>query len=298
MIREKPQDFLSVLKSSVPDARGLTGTGARNDYAEFFLEYQTEDRPETEEVTIRDNRKGVWCTVHESVPDRVILFLHGGGFCVGSTEDHIGLCTQLARAAKARVFSLDYRLSPENIFPAPVDDTLSAYGYLTSHNYLPHRIVPVGISTGGTLVLDLLLKLREKNLPLPPAAVCMSPLVDMAFHGESVTANADMDWLTVNHLHEIRTAYYAGHDIHDPLVSPLNANLSGFPPLYIQTGTNEILYDDISAFAKKAKWAGVKVYFEIWEGMFHEWQLFGAEVPEAYQAVSRIGAFVQDIFSR
>ncbi|MFA5331570.1 MAG: alpha/beta hydrolase fold domain-containing protein [Methanoregula sp.] len=298
MIREKPRDFLQVLKSSVPDAHGLSRTGARDDYAEFYLEYQTQDRPSTEEVMIRENLSGVWCSVPESVADRVILFFHGGGFCVGSTVDHLGLCTQLARVTRSRVFSVDYRLSPENIFPAPVEDALSAYGYLTGHNYLPHHIIPVGISNGATLVLDLILLLRERRLPIPPAAICMSPFVDMTFGGESITANAATDWLTVDQLHEIRTVYYVGKDLRDPLVSPVNANLSGLCPLYLQAGTSEILFNDIAAFAKKAKWAGVPVRFEIWEDMFHEWQLFSAEVPEAYLALSRIGTFVQDILNR
>lgn len=298
MIRERPRDFLQVLKSSVPDAHGLSRTGAREDYAAFHLEYQSEDRPKTQAVAIRENLKGVWCSVPESLPDRVVLFFHGGGFCVGSTEDHLGLCAQLARVTRSLVFSVDYRLSPENIFPAPVEDAVSAYCYLTGHNYLPHRIVPVGISNGATLVLDLLIRLRERRLPLPPAVVCMSPFVDMTFGGESISTHAETDWLTLEHLHEIRTVYYVGKDLRDPLVSPINANMAGFCPIYLQAGTNEILFDDIAAFAKKAKWAGVPVHFEIWEDMFHEWQLFSAEVPEAYLALSRIGTFVQDIFSR
>ena len=147
-------------------------------------------------------------------------------------------------------------------------------------------------------MLDLLLTLRDQHLLMPPAAVCMSPMVDLAFGGESVTVNRDSDWLSASRLTAIRIQYLAGREPDDPLASPVHANLSGLPRLYIQTGSGELLYDDISAFAKKAKWAGVQVRFEIWEGMFHFWQIFGKQVPEARDAVSRAGAFVRETFGR
>ncbi len=297
MIRETPQDFLDILKSYVPDPQKPAGV-ARQEFSEFFAEFQTDERPEVEQVAIRNDLRGVWCSVPEAVPDRTLLFFHGGGFSVGSTADHLGFCAELARAAQSRVFSVDYRLAPEHTFPAQVEDAVAAYRYLASHGYPPHRIIPVGISSGGTLVLDLLLTLRDQHLLMPPAAVCMSPMVDLAFGGESVTANRDSDWLSAARLTAIRIQYLAGREPDDPLASPVHANLSGLPRLYIQTGSGELLYDDISAFAKKAKWAGVQVRFEIWEGMFHFWQIFGKQVPEARDAISRAGAFVRETFGR
>ena len=297
MIRETPQEFLDILKSYVPDPQRPVGT-ARQEFSEFFAEFQPDERPAVEQVAIRDDLRGVWCSVPESVQDRTLLFFHGGGFSVGSTADHLGFCAALARAAQSRVFSVDYRLAPEHTFPAQVDDAVAAYRYLASHGYPPHRIIPVGISAGGTLVLDLLLSLRDQHLLMPPAGVCMSPIVDLAFGGESVTTNRDSDWLTAGRLAAIRTLYLGGREPEDPLASPVHANLSGLPCLYIQTGTGELMYDDISAFAKKAKWAGVQVRFEIWEGMFHFWQIFGKQVPEARAAVAHVGAFVQETFGR
>lgn len=297
MIREKPQEFLDILKSYVPDPAKPAGT-AREEFSDFFTEFQSEDRPSLEPVLIRENLRGVWCTVPESVSDGTLIFFHGGGFFGGSTADHLGFCTELARAGRSRLFSVDYRLSPEYAFPAQTEDVLAAYRYLVAHGCPPHRIIPVGISTGATLVLDLLLLLRDQHLPMPPAAVCMSPIVDMRFGGASVTANRESDWMTPAGLEAIRSRYLAGHEPADPLASPVNANLAGLPFLYIQTGTSELFYDDISSFAKKAKWAGVPVRFEIWEGMFHYWQIFGRQVPEARGAVARIGTFVQEIFAR
>jgi acetyl esterase/lipase len=126
----------------------------------------------------------------------------------------------------------------------------------------------------------------------------MSPIVDLAFGGESVTTNRDSDWLTAARLAAVSAQYLGGREPGDPLASPVHANLSGLPRLYIQTGTGELMYDDISAFAKKAKWAGVQVRFEIWEGMFHFWQIFGKQVPEARGAVAHAGAFIQETFGR
>jgi acetyl esterase/lipase len=297
MTRESPEDFLTILKSYIPDPKKPIGL-VRKEFSEFYAEFLPEERPTLEPVAIRDDLRGFWCSVAESVPDRTILFFHGGGFTVGSTADHLGLCARLAKAAGARVFSVDYRLAPEHPFPAPIEDALASYRYLTAHGCPAHRIVPTGLSAGGTLVLDLLLSLRDQKVLLPPAAVCMSPAVDMMFGSESVLRNRDVDWVTAERLNGIRTQYLAGHDPNDPFASPIHANLSGLPRLCIQAGTHELLFDDISVLSKKAKWAGVPVRFEIWEGMFHCWQIFSGHVPEADEAVVHAGAFIQEVLAR
>ena len=297
MIRETPQDFLDTLKSYVPDPRKPVGE-ARQEFSEFFTEFQSDARPAVEPVVIKEGLRGVWCSVPESSPDLTLLFFHGGGFFTGSTADHLGLCADLAREAQARVFSVDYRLAPEFTFPSQIDDAVAAYRYLATHGHPPHRIVPVGISAGGTLVLDLLLSLREEHLPLPPAAICMSPIVSMETRGTAEPADQEADWLTAPRLAALCAQYLGGKEPDDPLASPILANLAGLPKLYIQTGTAEIMYPAISAFAKKAKWAGVPVRFEIWEGMFHSWQIFGKQVPEARGAVSHAGSYVRELFGR
>jgi acetyl esterase/lipase len=297
MIRETPQDFLDVLKSYIPDPNRPVGV-ARQEFSEFLLEFQTDEHPAVEQVAIRDDLRGVWCSVPEGVPDQTLLFFHGGFFSAGSTADHLGFCAELARASKSRVFSVDYRLAPEHPFPAAAKDALDAYRYLASHGCPPHRIIPVGISSGGTLVLNLLLLLREQHLQMPPAAACLSPFVDFSLDKDPSAADNAGDWLTIARLAAIRAQYLVGTDPGDPRASPVHANLSGFPRLYIQAGSGELIFDDISAFAKNAKWAGIQVRFEIWEGMFHLWQLFGMQVPEARDAVGRTGNFVKETFGR
>jgi acetyl esterase/lipase len=252
----------------------------------------------TERVEFSKGVYGYWITVPEAVTGHTILFFHGGGFTLGSTKDHLGLCIRIARAARAQVFSVDYRLAPEYVFPAAVEDAIDAYRYLISHGTMPHRIIPVGISEGGTLVLDLLITARDRGLPLPPAGICMSPVVNMLFTGESVKKNLDNDWITPERLNANRTVYLAGHDSRDHLASPVLAHLDGLPRLFIQAGTHELLLSDIATFVDKARWAGVPVQFELWEGMFHCWQVFAQEVPEGQRAIGNIGAYAQDVLLR
>jgi epsilon-lactone hydrolase len=299
MISDQPIDVLADLKARLSDPRKSISV-MRQDFSAFYEEMGADDGEPAgiESVEITKVLQGHWITVPEAVTDRVILFFHGGGFSLGSTKDHLGLCARIGRASHARVFSIDYRLAPENIFPAPVDDAITAYQFLLSRGYPSHRIIPVGISAGGTLVLDLLLSARDRGMALPTAGVCMSPLVDMLFIGESVTKNLENDWITSANLNSIRTVYLAGNDPKDPLASPINASLHSIPRLYIQAGTHELLLSDIAAFVDKARWAGVPVQFELWEGMFHSWQVFAQQIPEAQTAISHIGAYVQDVLIR
>jgi len=252
----------------------------------------------TERVELSPGVYGYWITVPEADSGCTILFFHGGGFTFGSTKDHLGLSVRIAKAARAQVFSVDYRLAPEYVFPAAVEDAVAAYRYLTGHGHLPHRIIPIGISSGGNLVIDLLISARDQGLPLPLTGVCISPLVDMLFEGESVRKNLDNDWITLERLNAIKTAYLAGHDPKDPLASPVYARLNGLPRLYIQAGTHELLLSDIAAFVDKARWAGVPVQFELWEGMFHCWQVFAQQLPEGQQAISHIGEYSRDMLLR
>ncbi|MGA2917517.1 alpha/beta hydrolase [Methanoregula sp.] len=301
MIRVSADEFLAVVKSHTPDPKKSLAD-VRQDFSAFYEEMQ-------EEITgagahtiiraaIRDGLNGHLITVPESEPGYVVLFFHGGGFTLGSTADHLGLCIRLARAARAEVFSVDYRLAPEHIFPAAVEDAITAFRYLQSRGYPPYRILPVGISAGGTLVLSLLLSLRDQGVTLPPAAVCMSPIVDLMFPGESVVKNQERDWITPARLSAIRAAWLAGHDPQDPLASPVHAGFKGLPRLYVQVGTHELLASDIGKFVDKARWAGIPVQAEIWEGMFHSWQVFAGQLPEGQEAIDHIGTFVRQIQAR
>lgn len=301
MIRESPDELLSIIRSHAPDLKKPLAV-VREDHSSFYSDMQEEIVEEgthsVEKVAIRDDLAGFWVSVRESTQDYVVLFFHGGEFTRGSTKDHLGLCIRLARAACARVFSVDYRLAPEHVFPAPVEDAIAAYRYLQSKGYLPHRILPVGISAGGNLVLSSLLSLHAQAYTLPPAAVCMSPMTDLQFPGESVTKNEHRDWLTPALLHAIRTTYLAGRDPSEPLASPVRGTLRGLPRLYLQVGTNELLLSDIGTFVEKARWAGVPVHVEIWEGMFHCWQVFAGQLPEGQEAVDHTGLFIRNVQGR
>jgi acetyl esterase/lipase len=299
MISDSTVDLLTLIKSHNPDQKKPISL-VRQDHSAFY-ETMQDDRGEymiTERVEISKGIYGYWINVPEAVTGHTILFFHGGGFTLGSTKDHLGLCIRIAQAARAQVFSVDYRLAPENVFPAAVEDAIDAYRYLVSHGTMPHRIIPVGISSGGTLVLELLISARDRGLPLPPAGICMSPVVNMLFEGESMKKNLENDWLTPERLDAIRTVYLAGHDPRDSLASPVFAPLNGLPRLYIQAGTHELLLSEIATFVEKARWSGVPVQFELWEGMFHCWQVFAQEVPEGQRAIDNIGAYAQDVLLR
>ena len=182
---------------------------------------------------------GVPCEVISGMEDenqRTILYLHGGGYCTCSARTHRFIVAILCRAARARAIILDYRLAPEHPFPAAVEDCLAAYCHLLGEGYAPERVVPVGISAGGTLVLSTLLAAQELGLPMPAAAVLLSPAVDMLFLGESVLLNRETDWLAPERFRAMQEDYLAGHDPGDPLASPLYADLSGLPPLLVQAG--------------------------------------------------------------
>ncbi|MDO9549796.1 MAG: alpha/beta hydrolase [Methanoregula sp.] len=297
MIVDPIGDLLSALKAGVPDP-GKLPLRAREEFTALYVEFQEIEQPKLERVVIRDGLDGFWITVPESLPERTLLFFHGGGFSVGSTRDHIGLCTNLARACRSRVFSVDYRLAPEHVFPAAANDALCAYQYLIAQGIPPHHIIPIGISAGGTLVLDLLISARDAKLALPLAAVCLSPITDLQFSGESVERNSVLDWITPLRFHAIRSVYLAGKDPKDPLASPVHARLHGLPRLYIQIGTHELLLSDVAAFVQKARWAGSPVQLELWEGMFHCWQVFARDIPEAKRSIEHIGSFVQDALNR
>jgi epsilon-lactone hydrolase len=301
MIRDSPEDLLAILKTHAPDPKQPLAS-VRQDISAFYAGMQEEtvmgSDHHLERVAIRDGLKGIWISLPDCLTERVVLFFHGGCFTSGSTDSHLGFCIRLARASRARVFSVDYRLAPEHVFPAAVEDAVAAYRFLIAKGYSPHHIVPVGISAGGTLVLTLLLSARDHGLPLPPAGVCMSPVTDMLFPGESVLKNRDNDWISPEQLHAIRTTYIPGHDVNDPLASPIHARLAGLPRLYVQAGTHELLVSDIGAFVDKARWAGVPVQAEIWEGMFHCWQLFAEQVPEGQEAIEQVCAFIEDVLSR
>jgi len=234
-----------------------------------------------------------WISTPGAVADRVILYLHGGGYVIGSINTHRELASRMSRAAAARVLLIDYRLAPEHPHPAAVEDAVAAYRWLLSTGVSASRCAIGGDSAGGGLTVATLVALRDRGVPLPAAGVCLSPWVDLEGSGESMTTKAAVDPMVQRDgLRRMAEMYLAGQPPRTPLAAPLYADLSGLPPLLIQVGTAETLLDDSTRLAERARKAAVEVHLDPWEDMIHVWQAFPM-LPEAQQAVERIGAFVR-----
>ena len=241
------------------------------------------------------NVKAEWITAPGAADDRAILYLHGGGYVIGSINTHRALAAALSQAAKARVLVIDYRLAPEHPHPAAVDDAVACYRWLLKQGVSPKRLAIAGDSAGGGLTVATLVALRDAGEKLPACAVCISPWVDLEGIGESMTKLADVDpMVKKDGLLQLAGLYLNGKDARTPLAAPLYADLSGLPPLLIQVGTWETLLDDASRIAERAKKAGVEVTYDPWEGMIHVWHLFASMLDEGKQAITKIGEFVQN----
>jgi len=285
-------DLLDILKHHTPPGHGSIQV-IRKDFSTLYCRFQHDRHASRKPILLSGTIPACWISALQSRADRTVLFFHGGGFSLGSTADHLGLCSRIAEEAGARVIGIDYRLAPEHPFPAAIEDCINAYISLIDQGIPAKRIILAGISAGGTLVLSTLLRARERDLPLPAAAVCMSPAVDMNFRGTSIHANQETDWVTPGRLEYIRDAYLNGHNPSDPVASPLFADLSDLPPLYIQAGGNEVLIDEIRAFVARAEDANIDVQFDCYDGMFHCWQVFADVVQEGADAITRIGEYIR-----
>jgi len=246
------------------------------------------------EVVSAGGIKAEWVSAPDADAGRAVLYLHGGGYVIGSINTHRSLAARLSRASKARVLVIDYRLAPEHPHPAAVDDSVAAYRWMLGQGLKPARIVVAGDSAGGGLTVATLLAIRDAKLPLPGAGACLSPWVDLEGIGESMTTKASVDPIVQKPgLLQMAAAYLGGKDPRTPLAAPLYADLSGLPPLLIQVGTAETLLDDASRLAERARKAGVTVSYEPWDSMIHVWHLFAPMLDEGQQAIDRIGEFVR-----
>jgi epsilon-lactone hydrolase len=235
-----------------------------------------------------------WVVAEGIAGSRVVLYLHGGAYQIGSPATLRHMIALLSAAAQARVLSVDYRLAPEHPFPAAVDDALAAYRYLLRGGTDPAAVAIAGDSAGGGLALATVVALRDVRDPLPAAVAAMSPWTDLALTGESLRTRADVDvMIKPDDMPETVATYLAGADPRHPYASPLYADLRGLPPILIQVGDAEVILDDSTRFAAKAEAAGVDVTLEVWDQMPHVWHAFAGLLPEADQAIDRIGAWLQ-----
>jgi acetyl esterase/lipase len=286
------KEILEML-ASMPDTTGLTFVEQRADF-----EQQISLLPVAESVTFEplsaDGVPAEWI-VPEGAPERsVLLYLHGGGYCIGSINTHRSMVSHIAGAAKTRALLIDYRLAPENPFPAAVEDSTAAYKWLLSRGIAAGDIIVAGDSAGGGLTVATLLSLKEQGIGLPAAAVLISPWVDLAATGDSIISKADIDPMVKKEgLMEMAEAYMGGTDPRTPLASPLYADMDGLPPMLIQVGTAEILLDDATRMADRARKAGVDVTLNTAEDMCHVWHFFSSMLPEALEAIEEVARFMR-----
>lgn len=233
----------------------------------------------------------------QSLADRCVLYLHGGGYVFGQPSHYRDFIWRIASATAARVLVIDYRLAPEHPFPAALDDAAAAYRWLLQQGTDPRRIAVMGDSAGGGLTLATLLRLRDDGIPLPAAAVALSPWTDLTVSGESIERNAKSEsMITPAQARDFAAHYLAGAEARHPHASPLYGDPASLPPVLLLVGSGEILLDDAVRMANRLRACGRRVELEIGPGMPHVWPLYARVLPESRQAITRIGAFVQREF--
>ena len=238
---------------------------------------------------------GEWSLAPGSDPSRVLMFFHGGGYCSGSIKSHRRLVTEAGRAAKMRTLAVAYRLAPEHPFPAAHDDALAAWRFLRAQGIAAHHIAVGGDSAGGNLTITLINRLRAAGEASPACAWLLSPWTDLTMSGASLATKDAVDPLIHKpYLEELAAAYAPPpRDRRDPLISPLFADLRGFPPTLIQVGSAETLLDDAVRFAAAAGAADVAVTLEIWPHMIHAWPMWNAQLADGRRALAQAGAFIR-----
>jgi len=238
---------------------------------------------------------GEWSIAPGSDASRVLLFFHGGGYCSGSIVSHRRMVTEAGRTARARTLAIAYRLAPEHPFPAAYEDALKAWRFLRKGDVPASRIAIGGDSAGAGLAVALIAQLRDAREELPACAWLVSPWTDLTLSGSTLATKDAVDPIIHKaYLNELVDAYLpAGVERNDPRVSPLYAEVSGFPPMLIQVGSEETLLDDATRFARVAAAADVAVTLEIWPHMIHVWPLWNAQLEPGRRALARAGAFVR-----
>lgn len=232
-----------------------------------------------------------WINPQNSPTDQVLLYLHGGGFVFGLTPLHLQMGAYLAQHMGMRILMVDYRLAPDDPFPAALEDCVAAYRWLSKKDIPPQNIVVAGDSAGGNLTITMSMMLRDSGNPLPAAAVCLSPVTDLTTENKLRTEFKD-PLLPPKATNLYSRSYVGQSDPHDPLISPVFGNLRGLPPLLVHVGEDEILRGDAIRITRLAKSADVDVRLEIYPRMWHVWQLFLA-LPQAVQSLGDIARFLK-----
>jgi epsilon-lactone hydrolase len=286
-------DAVRALLSSKPRPVGWPERRKRLD--EVGAVWPVADDVELTEVDV-NGVPGEYSTIPGSDASRVLLYFHGGGYCSGSIRSHRRLVTEAGRAAGMRTLAVAYRLAPEHPFPAAYDDALTAWRFLRRRNIPAAHIAIGGDSAGAGLTIALINRLRDRHEELPACAWLISPWTDLTMSGSTLSSKEAIDPLIhKQYLLELADAYVpAGMDRKDPRISPLYADLTGFPPILIQVGSAETLLDDATRFAAVAGEADVRVTLEIWPQMIHAWPLWNAHLEDGRHALARAGNFIRE----
>src|SRR5437764_8794376 len=285
-------DAVRALLSSKPRPAGWVRRPKRLDLVGAC--WPVADDVEFSEVDV-NGVPGEYSIVPGSDASRVLLYFHGGGYCSGSIRSHRRLVTEAGRVARMRTLAVAYRLAPEHPFPAAYDDALSAWRFLRNQGIAASHIAIGGDSAGAGLTVALISRLRDAHEELPGCAWLISPWTDLTMSGSTLASRGEVDPLIhKEYLNELAEAYLpAGMDRRDPRVSPLYADLTNFPPMLIQVGSDETLLDDATRFAAHAGAADVAVTLEIWPQMIHAWPLWNAHLEDGRRALADAGAFMR-----
>ena len=237
---------------------------------------------------------------HHSSADesRVLFYLHGGGYSIGSVETHRDVILGLSRASNMTGFAIDYRLAPEHPFPAQLEDALAAYRFLLDGGVDPKCIVIAGDSAGGGLTLSTMIALRDHGEPLPAAAFLISPWVDLEASGSTMAHHEPYDYISRRVLAAYTRRFVSKKDVRNPLAAPLYAELEGLPPLVVHAGGAEVLLDDSQRITERARKAGVPVTFEVSDDMIHAWHLFASAFEVCRRDVLRAGKMLRENVER
>jgi acetyl esterase/lipase len=239
-----------------------------------------------------------WICAKDASEDMVVLFLHGGGYNAGSPNTHRELAANISMASGAKVLLPDYRLAPEHPFPSSLEDATSVYRWLLNTGLTGKNIAIVGDSAGGGLSIATSISLRDTGEPSPASIVCLSPWTDLEMSGNSIKTHAEIDpMLNLKFLKIMASNYIGDADPRSPLISPIHADLKGISPLLIHVGSDEMLLDDSTRIAEKAKNAGVDIRLKIYNQMWHVWHLNARLMPEAKNAIEELGSFIRRNFA-
>lgn len=287
-------DKLLAIFAKQPTLGALSIEEERTNLDEGGARFKVPDDVTLEPVDV-DGVPGEFLIAPGASADKVVLYLHGGGYAIGSIKSHRYLMQNISRHSGAKTLGIDYRLAPENPFPAALEDATKAYRWLLAQGYKPENIAIGGDSAGGGLTLATLINLRDQGDPLPAAGVLISPWADLSGEADSVTSRAASDpMIKPDGLYSLGGQYLNGADPKTLLASPMFAGMNGLPPLCIHVGGREILYDDAITVAKKARHVGVEVELLDEPELFHVWHAFAPMLEEGQEAVEKIGAFLKN----